>query len=118
MGKLSVTGRDVEEHELAMQFDKNTCQWTSGGDAQRFDLAKERQEIIEYLELAGQAGPKEVAQALSKKEDNIKNLMSKMHRQNQIAKDERGKYRVLSVDDYFGDLSSEDEPMENFELDV
>lgn len=108
LGTLSITGRDIEEQELALQFEKDTCQWTSLGDAARHQLGQERKKIIEYLEESRvQAGPKEVAQALNMKEGNVKNLMRKMHASGQIIKKERGKYCVLSPGDDFSDFEPE-----------
>jgi|AGTN01.1.fsa_nt_gi RecA-family ATPase len=105
-GILSITGRDLEEQELAVEFDKATCQWAAKGDATKYQLGKERLEILEYLEQSDEAvGPKEVAQALGKKEENIKVLMRRMFQQGQIGNQERGKYFATERKDNFDYLS-------------
>jgi hypothetical protein len=107
-GILRITGRDVEEKELAVHFDKATCQWSALGDAERIQLGRERQEIIECLEQSDEPmGPKEVAQAIGRKEGNIKNLMRKMYQGRQIGKTNRGKYCAARDIDYFGDFEPE-----------
>lgn len=107
-GILTVTGRDVEEQELAVQFEKATCQWTVLGDAEKYQLDKKRQEILNCLEQATEpVGPKEMAEALGRKEVNIKNLMRKMHQSGQIGKVSRGEYVALKINDDFGYLRPE-----------
>jgi hypothetical protein len=106
-GILSVTGRDIEEQELAVQFDKTTCLWTVLGEAARYQLDTRRQEILTYLEQAGEpVGPKDVAQALGRSESNVKNLMWKMQQVGQIGKEGRGKYIAIKTND-FDDLMLE-----------
>lgn len=101
-GSLKITGRDVEEQDLAIQFQKSTCQWKSLGDAAIHQIGQERKNIIEYLKYKNEAaGPQSVAKALGGREANIKNLMSKMEVQGQLFKESRGKYRLPTVTDYF-----------------
>lgn len=107
-GTLIITGRDVEEQELAVQLNKDTCHWVALGDAVKYALGNERLEVFEYLGAASKpVGPKEVAQALGRKEGNIKNLMHRMHQAGQISKSDRGKYFVLNPADYFDDFVPE-----------
>src|SRR6266704_1327303 len=46
---LHVTGRDVDEQELALTFSNQTGLWTLAGDAENFRLSQERQEIIDVI---------------------------------------------------------------------
>lgn len=41
---LTLTGRDVVEQEVVLQFDKDACRWASLGDAYSFKLAQARRE--------------------------------------------------------------------------
>ena len=101
-GTLSITGRDLEEQDLAVRFDKNTCEWIVLGDAARFQLGQERLDILEYLEQSTEpVGPKEVAEALGKKTDNIKALMWQMFKDAQINKSGRGKYSAIDAKEVF-----------------
>lgn len=104
-GKLHILGRDIEEQELAVEFETETCQWKTLGNAARHQLGKQRKQILEYLEQAKEpVGPKEVAQALGLKEGNVKNLMRKMHLSGQIYKKDRGKYLAMTPNDDFRNL--------------
>jgi hypothetical protein len=44
LGLTSFTGRDVEESERAMRFDKQICTWEILGDAEKQRFAIEREE--------------------------------------------------------------------------
>lgn len=45
--ELSVTGRDVQENDLILRFDKDTCRWVNEGDV---DTVKQRQAAEQYAE--------------------------------------------------------------------
>lgn len=97
-GRLTITGRDVEERELSAEFNSEACQWSVGG-GQSCALATgvERLAIIELLESSNQPmTPKMVAQRLGRDENNVKALLSKMYRQGQISKESRGKYTAIA----------------------
>lgn len=92
-GTLFITGRDVEEAELAMRFDTRTCTWKEVGEAQDYRISKERQEILEVMRLAGKPlSPKDVAKALGKNESTIKNLIYAMKDCHLIKQISHGKY--------------------------
>ncbi len=42
--ELHITGRDVEEESLFLQFDNTTCEWTSNGNAEIQERKREKQE--------------------------------------------------------------------------
>jgi hypothetical protein len=48
-GTLYVTGRDVEEQELAVRFDGHTGSWSVLGDAYQVRLAETKKRIVEFL---------------------------------------------------------------------
>jgi RecA-family ATPase len=52
-GKLHITGRDVDEQELALAFDKASCQWKLLGEAHLIAASQEEQDVIELLEESG-----------------------------------------------------------------
>jgi hypothetical protein len=61
---LSITGRDVHEQELAMQFQDGF--WTVLGDAEEYRLSKESREVLAALSEAGKPlTPKQLATRLS-----------------------------------------------------
>jgi hypothetical protein len=50
---LHIRGRDVEESEKALQFNKATCRWTILGEASEIRLSDERSRVLAALERAG-----------------------------------------------------------------
>jgi hypothetical protein len=91
---LRIDGKDIEEpQELALGWDGVTCTWTVQGDAQTYRLNKERREIVEFLEREdGTMGPKEVADALGRDYNAVRQMMSRMHKDGQLNQEGYGKY--------------------------
>jgi len=93
---LNISGRDVEEKEMAFQF-KFPC-WELLGNAEEFRLSQERQTIIVLLKENGNPmSPKEMQEALETKGiertiNSVKLLLSRMSRNGEIRCFERGKY--------------------------
>jgi hypothetical protein len=54
---LHVRGRDVEEAEKALRFDKATCRWTILGEASEVRRSDERGRVLTTLEEAGEPLP-------------------------------------------------------------
>lgn len=76
---LHITGRDVEEQSLAMQFDNDTCQWRLAGPADDFLRSKERSDILAVLREAQRPlAPKDIADRLGKTSSAIRRLVGKM----------------------------------------
>jgi hypothetical protein len=46
---LFVTGRDIDEAELALLWDKPACTWSLAGDAADYRMSEERQQVIDLL---------------------------------------------------------------------
>jgi hypothetical protein len=96
-GNLFVTGRDVEEQELALKFHSGEGLWELMGEAAEYAKSQERIEIINFLrEHQGQGpkAPKEIAEALEKKSNSIKALLWKMVKDNEV-KSLGGKYEAI-----------------------
>ncbi|MEM2932470.1 MAG: AAA family ATPase [Nitrososphaerota archaeon] len=90
---LSVTGRDVEDQELALEFSPETGLWRLVGSAQEYRLSQERKQIIDLIRQTGRPmGPKEIAEALGKSIINVKKLLSLMARDGNLKLLDRGKY--------------------------
>lgn len=94
---LYVRGRDVEEAEHAITFDKQTCRWAILGDAAEIRRSDERNLIIDALRDCGEEGmgPKAIAQATGLKEGNVRRLCGKMVEAGQITKASYGNYVVV-----------------------
>jgi RecA-family ATPase len=95
---LTAKGRDVEEIEKAVEFDKATCLWTIKGDAAQVRQSIERTVIFKTLEEAGDEalGPQQIAAETGMKTGNIRRLLSKMAKDGTVTKAGYGKYQQAS----------------------
>jgi hypothetical protein len=75
---LYVTGRDVDEQQLAVSFDGSTGAWTVVGSAHEVQISQERREIIELLQTEGPKRPWEIARDLNKDPSTSRVLLRKM----------------------------------------
>jgi hypothetical protein len=92
---MHVTGRDVEEQELALRFDTERCHWILVGDAEECRRSKQRQNILDALkcEPTGMP-PKELAEILGVNGGNVRRLLSKMVVGGEVVKRDDGKYTI------------------------
>jgi replicative DNA helicase len=97
-GTLFLTGRDMEEQELAIEFDSTVGTWTILGDADERRLSDERTEIIDYMLHQGEAMKiTEVAKQIGKPYETIKSLMFKMEKAGDLVKVGYGTYVPAEV---------------------
>ncbi len=90
---LHITGRDVEEQELALAFSHENALWSLLGPAAEHRLSKERREIQDLLREQQQSlTPAEIAQLLEKPKTNIKFLLSQMFNAGEVMQTEHGHY--------------------------
>jgi hypothetical protein len=92
---LHVTGRDVEEREIALRWDAGRGLWSIMGDAQAFRMSPERRAIIQALEWAG--GPltsKAIADAVGKTNESgrasVRVTLKKMVQAGQVRGNDSG----------------------------
>lgn len=92
--KLTVTGRDVQEAEFTMQFDKNSCVWEIVSENDVIAGSDERQELLEMMKEAFPQGanPRMVRDMKGGSLDAIRQLMYRMSRQGQLRRLESGLY--------------------------
>jgi hypothetical protein len=82
---LFITGRDVEDKELALRWDPAYALWSILGEAEQYRVSKERQEVIDLLASATTPlTPKEVAAGLDKKPGAVGKLLWSMARDGQL----------------------------------
>jgi hypothetical protein len=111
---LYVRGRDIEEAEKALQFNKATCKWTILGEAAEVFRSQERSRVIAALKEAG--GGMKVAEIMSaanlKSRGSADMLLGRMVRDGIVRNVGRGKYELDALD---RELDSQpiDEPSEN-----
>jgi hypothetical protein len=91
---LYARGRDIEESETAMQFDKETCRWTILGLASEVLRSNERARIISALQAAGQPlSTKDIMiDAQMPNRNAVDILLGKMVKDGEIHRVERGRY--------------------------
>jgi hypothetical protein len=90
---LHVTGRDVEEQELALTWDPEYCLWQLAGNAEEFRMSKERADVVALLRAEGQPmTPTMVATAMNKGNNAVKLLLSRMAKEGQIEALGGGRY--------------------------
>lgn len=90
---LYVRGRDVNEAEVAIQFDNETGKWLKLGKAQDWRISEERRSIIKLL--VGEGGamyPKDITEALGKKASVIKMTLRRMLKDGEITQLQDGRY--------------------------
>jgi hypothetical protein len=93
---LHVRGRDVEEAELAIEFNKNTCKWTILGKASEVAQNDTRGKILAALrDCAPEAKtPSELTKLTGLKENTLSVSLMRMAKANEIRRPERGKYAL------------------------
>jgi hypothetical protein len=91
---LYARGRDIEDSETAMQFDKASCRWTILGVASEVLRSNERARVISAITAAGQAlSVREImAEAEMPNRNAVDILLGKMVRDGEIVRVGRGRY--------------------------
>ena len=90
---LYIRGRDVEEAEHAISFDKLTCRWSILGEASEIRRSTERARILDALaEATMPMGPSEIATATGMKNDNVRYLLHRMTQDGEVISRQRGQY--------------------------
>ena len=91
---LYVRGRDIEEAEHAVSFDKHSCRWTILGNAADVQRSDQRGRILDALLEAGEyLSPGEIASRIGTVRNNVEKLLAKMVADGEIIKGRRGQYR-------------------------
>jgi hypothetical protein len=83
---LHITGRDIDESELAMGWDAGACRWSLIGAAEYERLSDQRKKILGALE-GGPKTIKQVAEATGMGESNTKQLLHQMKKDGQVVSD-------------------------------
>ena len=92
---LFITGRDVDEQELALTFHRETASWTLTGHEQERRVSQARQEILDLLrEREEGMTPSEIAQELEKSKGTVRVLLLAMLRQEDVQKRSDGRYTL------------------------
>lgn len=91
-------GRDIEEIETAVRFERDTCRWSVLGEAAEVRRSDERQKILGTLrEDGGQMAPSVIASVTGLKSGNVRALLTKMAKAGEVMKHGYGKYSLPSI---------------------
>jgi hypothetical protein len=86
-------GRDIEEIESGVEFDKPTCRWRVKGAASDVRRSDERAEVLAILEDAPEPmSPAELAAVTGRKGGAVRKLLHLMMKSGEVRKTKRGKY--------------------------
>jgi AAA domain len=91
---LHVRGRDIEESEMVLQFEKSTCRWSNRGASAEFYRTAERRRVLAALNgVVGGLGIAEIMQAAELANRNAADqLLWKMVRDGDVVRIRRGVY--------------------------
>jgi hypothetical protein len=100
---LYIRGRDVEEQEKAITFNKSNCRWTVLGEAEEVYRSDTRQKILTLLNdvrlVSEPLGPKEIAAQTDINEDLVNTTLHRMVGDGEILRVGRGRYCAASRPD-------------------
>jgi hypothetical protein len=89
---LGGRGRDLDEFDLAVQFDSETCRWRVLGEVPDVRRSDERGAILSVLSSTEPMSPAEIAAASGQRSNNVRFLLHKMVEAGEVEKTGRGKY--------------------------
>jgi hypothetical protein len=91
---LHVRGRDVEEADLALLFNRQSCRWSLLGDASDVRLSETRREIVDALRDCKDRSmtPKEIALATGLTKNVVDQRLPGMTEDGQVVRLTRGAY--------------------------
>jgi AAA domain len=94
---LHARGRDIEESETALQFDRGTCRWTILGAAADVHMSQEQAAVLKALEHAGADGlavSEIMAATGSNSRGAMDTLLFKMKEAGKVTRVKRGIYAL------------------------
>jgi hypothetical protein len=102
-------GRDLEEIESALEFDRETGTWTVLGAAWQVADTVERREIQQLLgRSVDPMTPTEIAERLGKSRQNIQKMLGKMLDDGKVDQPKRGLYTLVSPVSPVAELTSKE----------
>jgi hypothetical protein len=93
-------GRDIEEIETAVQFDRLYGSWTILGSASEVRLSDGRSEILGALRgTAEPMSPREIADVTGLSYDSVRQMLTRMSRSGEVERKKRGQYSACDITD-------------------
>ena len=100
---LAGCGRDIEEIETAVSFDRDACRWRVLGEASEVRRSDERSAIVTALcDSPEPMSPREVSDAAGLPYANVRRLLVRMHKAGEVEKVKRGLYRLSNTPGHNG----------------
>lgn len=91
-------GRDIEEFEMAVRFDKEECRWRVMGDMAEVAVSEARAKIMRHMQEAGWfLTPGEIAAQTGLRRNVVDQQLFKMVKAGQIVRAGRGRYGLPKV---------------------
>lgn len=88
-------GRDIEEIESAVQFDRQSCRWSMLGEASEVRLSSERRAIIDALKAEAEPmSPNVIADVTGGVPGSVRRLLHSMAKDGEVVRVQRGKYTL------------------------
>ena len=95
--QLFVTGRDVEEQELALTMDWTTGCWQVEGQANEFELTERRQEILGVLAEMGPSALVEIVEAVGQEKGNTYRRLQDLSNAGYVERDFDGGEKLYRI---------------------
>lgn len=87
---LKVTGRDVDDRELAVEWHADTCAWQALGEAGDVARQESRQRVLQALaDLGGAATTAEIADHLNGDRGNVSRALADLYHAHRVVRDKR-----------------------------
>jgi DNA-binding transcriptional ArsR family regulator len=93
---LAVTGRDIDEQQVAMSFDEETGLWTVIGNAEAMRIPPAQRQVLEAID-AGHTSPGKIAEHLRKGRTAVQNVLTKLLSKGLIATELMGGYKLTTA---------------------
>lgn len=92
-GELFITGRDVNEQNLALSWGEDHPTWILLGDAEEYAISEQHQLVLQLLDESDDPlTPSGIAETLELKANVVNKLLSRMMKKAEIKRVDRGKY--------------------------
>jgi hypothetical protein len=92
-------GRDVEEIETALEFNKEACRWRTLGTAAEVRRTDERTVILDTLgKSKDPLSPRDIADLTGNSYDAIRQMLTRMAADGEVLRKGRGRYQCVTCD--------------------
>ncbi len=97
--EFHITGRDVEEAQIALIRDRDTCRWECIGSTENIQKTPERQKILDALKTLKSATPTSIAESTGLRTQYVKNTLPKLLRDGMVVRTKHGHWAVCANGD-------------------